>query len=68
VVEEAAMGDFLFFLAAAACLATLVVLVTGIGGFGTGRMTSRRQNKMMQLRIAAQFTAVVLLVLLAMAA
>ena len=62
------MGDFLFFLAAAACLATAGVLVTGIGGFGSGRMTPRRQNKMMQLRIAAQFTAVVLLVLMAIAA
>ena len=62
------MGEFLFFLAAIACLGTLGVLGAGIGGFGSGRMTSRRQNKMMQLRIAAQFTAVVLLVLMAMAA
>ena len=60
--------DFLFFLAAGACVATVVVLATGIGGFGSGRMTSRRQNKMMQLRIAAQFTAVILLVLMALAA
>lgn len=60
--------DFLFYLAVAACIATLAVLVTGIGGFGTGRMTPRRQNQMMQLRIAAQFTAVVLLVLMAMSA
>lgn len=60
--------EFLFYLAAAACLATLGVLVTGIGGFGSGRMTPRRQNQMMQLRIIAQFTAVVLLVVMAMAA
>ena len=62
------MGDFIFYLAGAACLATVFVLATGIGVFGTGRMTSRRQNKMMQLRIAAQFAAVVLLVLMALAA
>lgn len=62
------MGDFLFYLAGAACLATLLVLGFGIGGFGSGRMTSRKQNKMMQLRIVAQFAAVVLLVLMALAA
>ena len=60
--------DILFFLAAAACLATLAILVTGIGGFGTGRMSPRRQNQMMQLRIAAQFIAVVLLVLMVLVA
>lgn len=61
------MGDFFFYLAVLACLATAGVLMTGIGGFGTGKMTPQRQNKMMQLRILAQFTAVVLLVLMAMA-
>lgn len=55
-------------LAALACLLTLAVLVTGIGGFGTGMMSSRRQNQMMQLRIAAQLVAIVLLVILAMSA
>ena len=60
--------DFLFFLAAAACIATVVVLATGIGGFGSGRMTSRRQNQMMQLRILGQAVAVFFLVLMALAA
>lgn len=58
----------LFYLATAACLLTLAVLVTGIGGFGTGMMSPRRQNQMMQLRIAAQLVAIVLLVILAMSA
>lgn len=58
----------LFYLAAGACLLTLAVLVTGIGGFGTGMMSPRRQNQMMQLRIAAQLAAIVLLIILAMAA
>ena len=62
------MADFFFYLAGAACLATLFVLGAGIGGFGTGRMTPRRQNKMMQLRILAQGVAVALLVLMALAA
>jgi uncharacterized membrane protein len=57
------MGDWLFYLAGAACLATLAVLAFGIGGFGTGKMTPQRQNKMMRWRIIAQFAAVVLMLL-----
>lgn len=60
--------DIFFYLAGAACLATVGVLGAGIAGFGSGRMSSRKQNKMMQLRIVAQFTAVILLVLMAFAA
>ena len=56
------MGDWLFYLAGAACLATLLVLTFGIGGFGTGKITSRGQNRLMRWRIIAQATAVVLLV------
>ena len=62
------MSTFFLYLAAAACFATLLVLGTGIGGFGTGRMTPRRQNQMMQLRILAQGVAVLLLVLMALTA
>lgn len=62
------MAHFLLFLAGAACLATVGVLAFGIGGFGSGRMTPRTQNKMMQMRILAQFVAVILLVLMALAA
>lgn len=59
---------FFSFLAVAACVVTLGVLVAGVGGFGSGKMSPQRQNQMMQLRIAAQFTAVILLVLMALAA
>jgi hypothetical protein len=62
------MGDWLLYLAFAACLATLCVLTFGIGGFGTGRITSRGQNRLMRWRIIAQATAVLLLVLAVLAA
>ena len=57
------MGDWLLYLAGAACIATLLVLTFGIGGFGTGKITPRGQNRLMRWRIIAQATAVVLLVL-----
>ena len=57
------MGDWLFYLAIAACFATLCVLAFGIGGFGSGRISPRGQNKLMRLRILAQATAVVLLLI-----
>ena len=62
------MGDWLFYLGIAACFGTLCVLAFGIGGFGTGRISPRGQNKLMQLRILAQATAVVLLVIAALMA
>jgi hypothetical protein len=61
------MGDWLLYLAFAACLATLCVLAFGIGGFGTGRITSRGQNRLMRWRIIAQATAVLLLLLAVLA-
>jgi hypothetical protein len=57
------MDDWLFYLAIAACFATLCVLAFGIGGFGSGRISPRGQNKLMRLRILAQATAVVLLLI-----
>lgn len=62
------MASFFFYMGIAACLATLGVLAAGIGGFGTGRMTPRRQNQMMQFRIMGQAVAVAFLVLMALAA
>ena len=61
------MGEWLLYLAGAACLATLMVLTFGIGGFGTGKITSRGQNRLMRWRIIAQATAVLLLVLAVLA-
>jgi hypothetical protein len=62
------MGDWLFYLAIAACFVTLCVLAFGIGGFGSGLISPRGQNKLMQLRILAQAAAVVLLVIAALLA
>ena len=55
------MGDWIFYAGICAALATLAVLAIGIGGFGTGKMTPKRQNRMMVYRIVGQATAVVLL-------
>lgn len=57
------MGDLLYYLAIGACLVTAGVLLLGIRGFGTGKVTPRGQNKLMRLRIAAQFVAVILILL-----
>ena len=51
-----------------ACLAVLAVLLLGLGSFARGgAFHARNANKIMQLRVAAQFIAVVLIVLLAWA-
>lgn len=57
------MGNVLYYLAIAACVATAAVLVLGIRGFGTGAVSPRGQNRLMRLRIAAQFLAVILIML-----
>lgn len=61
------MSDVLMYLAFAACVVTLGVLVVGVGGFGSGKLTPQGQNKMMRWRIAAQFVAVVLIMLTVLA-
>ncbi|MEM7745116.1 MAG: twin transmembrane helix small protein [Pseudomonadota bacterium] len=48
------------------CAVVAGILIYGIGGFGSGKMTPQKQNKVMQWRIGAQFVAV-LLILLAVA-
>ena len=55
------MSGIFFYLAAAACLVTLGVLMFGIGGFGTGKMSPRTSNRVMRYRIIAQAVAVALL-------
>lgn len=57
------MGDILYYLAIAACVATAAVLLLGIRGFGTGTVSPRGQNRLMRLRIIAQFVAVILILL-----
>jgi hypothetical protein len=56
--------DPLFYVVAIACLAVVVILMTGIGGFAKGGDFNRKYaNKIMRLRIVAQFIAVVLILL-----
>ena len=52
----------LFFLAALACLAVVVVLATGIGGFARGGEFNRKNgNRLMRWRIILQAVALVLI-------
>lgn len=54
--------DPLFIVAAIACFAVLVILMIGVGGFARGGDFNRKYaNKLMRLRIAAQFVAVILI-------
>ena len=56
--------DPLFIIAAIACFAVVAVLLVGIGGFARGGEFNRKYaNKIMRLRLLAQFIAVVLIVL-----
>lgn len=49
-----------------ACLAVLGVLVFGFGSFARGgNFHARNSNRIMQMRVIAQFCAVILIVLLA---
>lgn len=58
------MGDTIFVLAAIACLAVVVVLMFGLGGFaGGGEFNKKNSNKLMRYRIIAQFIAVILIVI-----
>ncbi len=61
------MSGILFYLAVLAVLATLGVLVLGVGTFGSrwreGRKGAQFSNKLMRYRIIAQFAAIVLVML-----
>ena len=55
-------GDPLFILVVLSMAAVAVILIIGIGGFGRGGTFNRKYaNKLMQLRIAAQFIAVLII-------
>lgn len=55
-------GDPLFILVVLSMAAVAVILIIGIGGFGRGGEFNRKYaNKLMQLRIAAQFVAVLVI-------
>lgn len=54
--------DPLFLIAAFACLAVLVILMIGIGGFAKGGEFNRRHaNRLMRYRVIAQAIAVALI-------
>lgn len=56
------LQDPLFIIAAIACFTVLIVLMIGVGGFARGGDFNRKYaNKLMRLRIAAQFVAVILI-------
>jgi preprotein translocase subunit SecG len=56
--------DPLFIVAAIACLVVVAVLLVGVGSFGRGGEFNRKySNKLMQLRLLAQFIAIVLIVI-----
>jgi hypothetical protein len=56
--------DPLFIVVLLACAAVLVILMTGIGGFARGgEFNKKYANKIMQLRIVAQFVAICVILL-----
>ena len=56
------LQDPLFIIAAIACFPVLVVLMIGIVGFARGGDFNRKYaNKLMRMRLAAQFIAVILI-------
>ena len=57
-------NDPLFWVVAIACLAVLVILMIGVGGFTKGGDFNRKHaNRIMRYRIAAQAVAIVLILL-----
>lgn len=53
----------LFLVVALACLAVVAILLVGVGGFARGGEFNRKYaNKIMRLRLLAQFIAVILIV------
>ncbi|HSF93096.1 MAG TPA: twin transmembrane helix small protein [Paracoccaceae bacterium] len=56
--------DPLFILVAVACVAVLIVLLIGVGGFALGGKFNRKYaNKIMRLRLLLQFIAILLILL-----
>ncbi|MEM9011529.1 MAG: twin transmembrane helix small protein [Pseudomonadota bacterium] len=56
----------MFWVAAAACIVVLIVLMIGVGGFARGgEFNQKYANKIMRLRLLMQFIAVVLIVIAA---
>jgi hypothetical protein len=57
-------GDPLFYVVVIACLIVVGILMVGIGGFARGGEFNRKHaNRIMRYRIAAQFVAVILILI-----
>ena len=57
-------GDPLFLVTAVACVAVLIILMVGVGGFAKGgEFNTKHANRIMRWRIGAQFIAVALILL-----
>jgi hypothetical protein len=57
-------NDPLFIIAGLACLLVLGILLVGVGGFAKGGEFNRKHaNRIMRYRLAAQFVAVLLILL-----
>lgn len=58
------LQDPLFLVVAGACIAVLIILLIGVGGFAKGGDFNRKHaNRIMRYRIGAQFVAVLLILL-----
>ena len=58
------LQDPLFLIVAGACLAVLVILMIGVGGFAKGGDFNRKHaNRIMRYRIGAQAVAIALILL-----
>lgn len=58
------LHDPLFILVAIACAVVVVILMVGVGGFARGgAFNAKYANKIMRLRLLAQFIAVILILL-----
>lgn len=56
--------DPLFIIVAIACIAVLIILLIGIGSFAKGGDFNRKHaNRIMRYRIAAQFIAVIVILI-----
>ena len=57
-------ADPLFILVVIAVITVVIILVLGLGGFASGgEFNKRNSNKLMRLRLIAQFIAVILIVI-----
>lgn len=55
------MSETLFYAAIIACLATLIVVMLGVIGVGTGKSSPSWSQRLMRFRIIAQFVAIILI-------